>query len=179
MRMEAITSTNKKALDREDLVGLYEQFSPKIFRYAYRQLGDQDMAEECVAETFHRFLGSLKARPSGPENAQAFLYRIAHNWITDQYRRRDHDELLEENIDDDKNGNPLTELSDRMEQERVRSAIWRLPEEQRQVVVLRFLEDLPHEQVSAVIQKTPQATRALQYRALSSLKRMLLEPEEV
>lgn len=179
MRMETIISTDKKILDREDLVELYEQYSPKIFRYAYRLLGDQDMSEECVAETFHRFMGSLKANPTGPDNAQAFLYRIAHNWITDYYRRGNQYEFLDENMDDRTNGNPLSELSERMEQERVRIALRQLPDEQRQVILLRFLEDLPHDQVAAVIRKTPQATRALQHRALISLRRMLLEPEEV
>jgi RNA polymerase sigma-70 factor, ECF subfamily len=179
MRMNTQMKIKPGTLDQEYLVDLYEQYNPKIFRYAYRQLGDQDAAEECVAETFHRFLGSLRGNPKGPENVQAFIYRIAHNWITDYYRRRKPIEPLDENIHDRRNGNPMTELSEKLEQERVRNALLRLPDEQRQVIVLRFLEEQSHEQVAQVIQKTTQATRALQYRALNNLKRLLLEPEEV
>ena len=66
-----------------------------------------------------------------------------------------------------------------MEIDRVREALWHLPEEQRHVVAMRFLEGLNHEEVAVSLGKTTEATRALQYRALSSLRRMLLAPEGV
>jgi RNA polymerase sigma-70 factor (ECF subfamily) len=60
-----------------------------------------------------------------------------------------------------------------IEQQRLRSALQRLPSDQRQVVELRFLEDWSHEQVAAALGKTEEATRALQYRAMNALKRLL------
>jgi DNA-directed RNA polymerase specialized sigma24 family protein len=52
-----------------------------------------------------------------------------------------------------------------------------LPDEQRLVVSLRFLENRSHEEAAAVLGKSAEATRALQYRALAALRRMLGEQE--
>jgi len=60
----------------------------------------------------------------------------------------------------------------------LRAALLRLSPEQQQVIQLRFLEDWSYEQVAAVLGKNLEATRALQHRALSALRRMLLEQEE-
>lgn len=184
MRMETQTMAKSKALDRQALVEIYEQYSPKLFRYAYRLLGDQDTAEECVAETFSRFLNSLKGNPAGPESVQAYLYRVAHNWITDHYRRQPlTTTVLQEDMQDThhdrRNGNPAALVGERMEVERVRKALLHLPEEQRQVIVLRFLEEQTHGEVATTLGKTAEATRAIQYRALASLRRMLIATEEV
>ena len=62
-----------------------------------------------------------------------------------------------------------------MERERVRKAIMQLPFEQQRVIELRFLEELSHEEVAAILGKSVEATRALQYRALSALRQWLTE----
>src|SRR5512135_260929 len=88
-----------RRFDAEALEEIFDTFSPGIYRYAYRLLGDEELARECMSETFSRFLGALQ-RNSGP-NAylQAYIYRIAHNWITDYYRTKTPPSLpLEENI---------------------------------------------------------------------------------
>jgi RNA polymerase sigma factor (sigma-70 family) len=59
----------------------------------------------------------------------------------------------------------------------VRAALLRLPAEQQQVIQLRFLEEWSHEEVAVQIGKSIDATRALQHRAMTTLRRMLLEKE--
>jgi RNA polymerase sigma-70 factor (ECF subfamily) len=71
--------------DRQALAQIYDLYSPGLYRYAMRLLGDQSLAEDCVSETFSRFLQALRGR-KGPQNyLQAYLFRMAHNWIADQY----------------------------------------------------------------------------------------------
>jgi RNA polymerase sigma-70 factor (ECF subfamily) len=77
-----------RAFDQQTLAEIYDQYSPKLYRYAIRLLGDDTQAEDCVAETFSRFLNALQQGGGPKEHLQAYLYRIAHNWITDQYRRQ-------------------------------------------------------------------------------------------
>ena len=87
-----------KKLDQHALAAIYDQYSPGIYRYAYRQCGDAFLAEECVSETFSRFLQVL-SRGGGPkDHLQAYLYRIAHNWITDQFRKQPPALMLEDKI---------------------------------------------------------------------------------
>jgi RNA polymerase sigma-70 factor, ECF subfamily len=164
-------------LDQPALVEIYEQNSPKLYRYAFHLLGDADLAEECVSETFSRLLQSLKNGGGPGENVQAYLYRIAHNWATDHYRRRAPDEALEPEQHVDPVNNPSTLVTRQLERERVRQALLLLTREQRQVIVLRFLEDWPHERIATVIGKTAEATRALQHRALAALRGTLHEQE--
>jgi len=157
---------------------VYQQHSTELFRYAYRLLGDSDLAEDCVAETFSRLLNALHRGRGPSENVRAWLYRVAHNWITDHYRRQPP---LPLDLDSDLGANAgettTQRVGRRLEQERVRAALLQLPPEQRQVIQLRFLEGWTHEEVAKALDKTVEATRALQYRALNSLRRMLLETE--
>ena len=167
-----------KTITKEELIAIYEENSPGIYRYAVRLLGDVTLAEDCVSETFSRFLGAIQ-RGGGPrENIRAYLYRVAHNWVTDYYRRQPLPELQ---IDDhepvEPGSNPAAEVAEFMERERVRAAILRLPPEQQQIIQLRFLENWSHEEVAQVLGKSADATRSMQYRALGSLRRMLKEEE--
>lgn len=176
MHINTMTFTSARPLNKQDLVEIYEQFSPALYRYAVRLLGDRETAEDCVSETFSRLLQAARGGAGPKENVQAYLYRIAHNWVIDYYRR--HQEqyrspVIDEIIDND--SNPSQVVSDRHEQERVRSAILRLPPEQQQVIALRFLDEMSHEDTAAILGKTAEATRALQYRALNTLRHLLGE----
>ena len=160
-------------LDKQSLVEIYERHSPEIFRYACRMLDDREMAEDCVAEIFCRFLIAAHAgRPF--ENPRAYLYRIAHNWITDHRRLPAH-VSLEDNMQLDQEGNPSHVLMQNLDCQRIRAAIVLLSPEQRQVIELRYLEDRSHFEVAEALGKTVEATRALQHRAIKSLRQTLVE----
>lgn len=164
---------------KEELVDIYEEHSPGIFRYAIRLLGDKDTAEDCVSETFSRYLQAIRKGGGSIKNVRAYLYRIAHNWVMDYFRNQPLPEVSLENDEQVEPGsNPAMKVSDAMERERVRVAMLRLPSEQQQIIQLRFLENWSHEEVAQVLGKTADATRSMQYRALGSLRRMLIEEEE-
>src|SRR5512146_2939232 len=75
------------SLEDQALTEIYDRWSPGLYRYALRLLGEADLAEECVADTYSRFLQILRDGGGPREFLQAYLYRTAHNWITDHYRR--------------------------------------------------------------------------------------------
>jgi len=179
MQMETTLRAEANILSKQDMVRVYEQHSPGIYRYAYRLSGDQTLAEECVSETFSRFLQAIRNGGGPIENVQAYLYRVAHNYITDHYRRQPPPAVsLEADLHADYESNPMRVVSQNMERERVRNALLQLPPDQRQVILLRVLEDWSHEEVSIVLGKTVEATRALQHRALAAMRRLLIEEEE-
>ena len=74
--------------DQQALGEIYDTYSPRLYRYAMRLLGEVELSEDCVAETFSRFLHALHGGGGPTDYLQAYLYRVAHNWITDQYRRQ-------------------------------------------------------------------------------------------
>jgi RNA polymerase sigma-70 factor, ECF subfamily len=165
-----------KRLDPHALAAIYDSFNRGIYSYSLRLLGEPDLAEECVAETFSRFLHALH-KGSGPQHyLQAYLYRIAHNWITDCYRSQPPQPIeLDENLADQALPSLQQSMDKTTEQEKMRAALVRLTSEQRQVIALRFLEGWENEEVAQALNKPPGAIRALQHRAIENLRKILTE----
>jgi RNA polymerase sigma-70 factor, ECF subfamily len=162
-------------LDKQALLEVYERHSPEIFRYACRMLDDKDLAEDCVADTFLRLLIAVRGGIL-TENVRAYLYRIAHNWIIDHYRRQPPLQIsLDESLYANPEGNPSHLLAQVANRQQVRSALLKLSAEQRQVIELRFVENWSHSEVASAVGKTVEATRALQYRAVEALRQLLAE----
>lgn len=164
-----------QSFDLDSLAIIYDVYSPGLYGYAMRLLGDDCLAEDCVSETFSRFLKALRAGKGPQDHLQAYLYRIAHNWITDRYRREPPPPFeLPEDFPAGENLKPEAQVELRMNQEKVRSALLQLTPDQRQVVMLRFVEDWETQAVSAALEKPLGAIKALQHRALETLRRLLL-----
>lgn len=178
--MEQITSDRElidgaRKMDPGILTQIYQSFSPGIFRYALRLLGSDDLAEDCVADTFSRFLKALNLGQGPADHLEAYLYRIAHNWITDYYRRQSPlSAELNEVIPAAEHLQPEQQLTRRLEEQKVRLALRALTPEQRQVVMLRVYEEWSYEEISAALGKPQGTIRALLFRALQSLRRVIM-----
>lgn len=167
-----------RAFDQATLGVIYDRYSPGIYRYALRLTGDECRAEDCLAETFLRFLKALHAGQGPHAHLQAYLYRIAHNWITDDYRRQPLPPLaLDENLAGADGDLPERQAERLLEQNRVRLALRTLTPDQRQVITLRFLEGWENDEVAAALEKPVGAVKALQHRALSMLRKQLLRED--
>jgi RNA polymerase sigma-70 factor, ECF subfamily len=178
MRDEARLLKAAQAFDLDCLAEIYDRYSPGLFAYAMRQLGDEHLAEDCVAETFSRFLKAIRLGKGPDDFLQAYLYRIAHNWISDSYRRSPAPTLeLDENLAGGDQHKPDVQAEANLEGERVRAALRLLTAEQRQVITLKFLEGWGNDEIAAAVQKPIGAVKALQHRALASLRRLLLPAE--
>ncbi len=167
-----------KRFEAQALEEIFDTFSPRIYRYAYRLLGDEELARECMSETFSRFLAALK-RSIGPDTyLQAYLYRIAHNWISDYYRSKTPPTLpLDMEIPSSPADDPHQQLTDDMTATQLRRALTLLTPDQRQVIVLKFLEDWENESIAHSMNKPVGAVKALQHRGLEALRRILTRYE--
>jgi RNA polymerase sigma-70 factor, ECF subfamily len=169
-----------KRFEAQALEEIFDKYSPGIYRYAYRLLGEEDLARDCMSETFSRYLAALK-RDGGPHNyLQAYLYRIAHNWVTDFYRSKTPTTLA---LDAETPASPADEphnvMAEKMKQQQVQEALTLLTPDQRQVIVLKYLEDWENEMIAQALNKPVGAVKALQHRALESLRRILTRHEEI
>ncbi len=160
----------KTKLDRQAIIDLYESHNEALYRYAYRFLSDQNLAEECVSEVFASFLQRIREGKPPSGNLKAYLYRIAHNWIVDHYRKRKDEDLGVDPMPDPR-PNPEKQVSNDERQSQLREALLELPEDQRLAVELHIMEDWPHEKVAGFLGKSVEASRALQYRALQTLRK--------
>ncbi len=161
-----------RQFDLETLAGIYDQHSPGIYRYAMRLLGDEHLAEDCTADTFQRFLQALRSRRGPDEHIRAYLYRIAHNWITDHYRRNRRVDLpLSDTVQD---GQPDTASAaeENINAQQVRSILMNLTPDQRQVILLKYYEGWDPEEIACAMKKPLGAVKSLQHRAIQRLKKM-------
>lgn len=168
-----------RAFEAQALEEIFDRYHAGIYRYAYRLLGDAEVASECMAETFSRFLFALK-RSGGPEDyLQAYLYRIAHNWITDYYRKKTPTTLpVESVILSDPQAEPYQLLAAQIAGKQVRDALTLLTPEQRQVISLKYLEDWDNQSIAEALNKPIGAIKALQHRGLEALRRILKRYED-
>ena len=158
--------------DTRVLAQIYDVYSPELYRYSVRLLGDPSLAEDCVAETFSRFLKALRAKRGPKDHLKAYLYRIAHNWIVDYYRRTP-DVIELKDFHQSNDITPEQETSLRIRQAQVRDAIGQLTPDQQRVIALKYLEGWKNEEIAQVLKKPVGAIKSLQHRALASLERIL------
>ena len=159
--------------DRLALAEIYDRYSPGIFRYARRLLGDADLAEDCVADTFQRFLLALRRQRGPREHLQAYLFRIAHNWVTDHYRREAPVEGLEDELWPDTSQDPEADAQQHIQQGALRKAIRQLTPDQQQVILLKYVEDWDNAAIARAMHKPVGSIKSLQHRALARLQSYL------
>ena len=164
--------------DRIALAQIYDLYSPELYRYAARFLGDPCAAEDCVADTFSRFLKAVRDRRGPKDYLRAYLYRIAHNWVVDYYRRApDVVELKDTQAKED--NSPEQEAGLRIRQAQMREAILQLTPDQQQVIVLKYLQGLDNEEVAQALHKPVGAVKSLQHRALARLEKILRKEKSI
>ena len=182
--MRDIESSEKELLnaalyfDPKALAQIYDLYSQGLYRYAARFLGDPSAAEDCVAETFSRFIRAIHEKRGPKDYLKAYLYRIAHNWIADYYRRAPDVSELKDTFPDSINA-PEQEVSLRMRQAQVRKAIQRLTPDQQQVILLKYMEGWKNKEIAQAIKKPVGAVKSLQHRALGRLKKYLESKESL
>ena len=155
---------------------LYDQYVERIYAYIYHRVGQADLAEDLTGQVFMRMLEAVRSGKGWRTSFSGWLYRIAHNLVIDHYRRKHRATLV--NIDDAEPvqaqaGDPVRSVENQYERERLRTALAKLTEEQSQVISLRFLEDLSIAEVAEIMEKTEGAVKALQYRAVLALRRVM------
>ena len=164
--------------DEEAAALLFDEYYPRVYRYAAARLGPGPSAEDAASETFAkvvRELGRFKWRGAGFEG---WLFRIARNVIVDMQRRTGRETLTGETIEPSetsREGLPETAVVDVESAAELRGLLERLPPEQREVLLLRFGAGLDTNETGRAMEKNANAVRQLQLRALRNVRAMLPE----
>lgn len=163
--------------DRAALATIYDEYSPAIYRYLYRRVGNARLAEDLTGQVFLKLLEAIERDRSWKSSFRGWLYRIAHNLMVDHYRKHGDQQLVEldETLESDARPDYRAEL--RLRFNLIRQALDELTEEQAQVIVLRFGEGLTNREVGEIMDKSEGAIKALQHRALNALRRLLIHEE--
>jgi RNA polymerase sigma-70 factor (ECF subfamily) len=173
--LQAARAGDSAAYDR-----LYNLYADRVFRYLYARLGQREMAEDLTADVFVRLLQNLprfrvnNARPVA--SFSAFVYRVAGNLLTDQYRKqkhRDHQDIDDQPHLADWRPEPLAETTASENCRELMNAMCKLGAEQQAVLLYRFSDEFSVLEVAEIMGKTTGAIKALQHRAIANLRRIL------
>jgi RNA polymerase sigma-70 factor, ECF subfamily len=164
--------------DPDAFDGIYLLFADRVFRYLLARLGDTESAQEITAQVFVRMIEKINLYRLAPKDNVpifwAWLFRMAHNKMVDVLRahKRSKHVALEHAVHVPVSVS-IYAVEERLDFEHVLQQLQNLPDPQREVIVLRFGEELSIGETAQVMQRTESAVKALQHRALESLRRYL------
>jgi RNA polymerase sigma-70 factor (ECF subfamily) len=147
---------------------LYEINFDRVYAYVVRRIQDRTEAEDVTAEVFHQALANLKRFEWRGIPFAAWLFRIAANLISDRWQRSGR-EVLDDSVIESAQVSPK-EIEDVERRATLFRLVDTLPAEQKNVLVLRFVEEKSIKDVARQIRKTEGAVKQLQFRALTNLR---------
>jgi RNA polymerase sigma-70 factor, ECF subfamily len=153
---------------------LYELNFERVYAYAIRRVENRAEAEDVTSEVFHQALANLKRFEWRGIPFAAWLFRIAANLISDRWQRSGREVADDSGALESAQSESGKISSAEIEEVEQRATLYRLvstlPDEQRRVVVLRFVEQKSIKEVAREVRKTEGAVKQLQFRALSNLR---------
>ena len=148
---------------------LYEMFLDRIYRYTYYQVKDRMTAEDITETVFMKAWKQIATCKGQGATFSAWLYRIAHNQVVDTLKANRNLSTLD--LDDIADfDSPELAAGRQDELEELAEMIAELPEGQKQVLILKFIEGLTNSEISHILNKSEQAVRILQMRALTRMR---------
>lgn len=164
-----------RALDEAALCSLFDTYYPKIYHYGLIQLQEAHAAEDLASDVILKVLESIPKYRSRGIPLSAWVFRIARNRLVDIRRRgnRQREVGLTDTFVDGSSNAPHSVVEKALDYRRVSRALSHLTEVQEQVIVLRFLKDLDVATVAQILGRSESAVKSLQFRALTSLRRIL------
>jgi RNA polymerase sigma-70 factor (ECF subfamily) len=158
--------------DIEAFGELYTSHVTKIYRYVYYRVYSKELAEDITQEVFLKAWKSIGSCKGKEKTFSSWLYRITHNLIIDKLRKKQMQSSREAELPED-----IRDTTDRMEisleQRDLLKVIEILPSNQRQVIIMKFIEEMDNREIAESLGKSTGAVRILQMRALETLRKTL------
>lgn len=162
--------------DGEAFGQLYDRYVDSVFRFIYYRVNDRALAEDFTSETFLRALRRISTISYQGRDIGAWFVTIARNIVLDHMKSARH--RLEVTTADSSEGgdhapSPENAVLSTLTNERLMTAVAKLGEEQRECVLLRFIQGFSVSETAAVMGKNDGAIKALQHRAIRKLAELV------
>lgn len=159
--------------DKDAYGELYNIFYRRIYRYCFVNVKDVEQSQDICQETFIKAWRSLPSFTlSKGGSFQAYLFRIARNMIIDLSRKR-KDVSIEEIAEIESKDNLEKELDKESDLKMIHNALDKLEDTDKQILVLRFFEEMTFEEIAGVTGLNEGALRVRVHRILKKLKAII------
>ncbi len=171
----------KKNKDKQAFIEAYDLYIEQIFRFVFFKVGNKDEAEDLTSMVFLKCWNYVyEGNLADYQTLKPLLYKIARNTIIDHYRKNSNRQSV--SLDDventavviDEKQNPEEEVALSFDFQKVmEEKLPQLKDEYREVIVLRFINELSITEISKIIGKTSGNVRVMIHRALESLQNLV------
>jgi RNA polymerase sigma-70 factor, ECF subfamily len=164
--------------DSEAFGQLYDHYQGSVYRFVFHRTRSQTVAEDLTSETFLRALRNIGAFRWQGKDFGAWLMTIARNLCTDHFKAgRTRLELTTEDmrVHDDAAEGPEDAVLSGLTNEVLLDGLRRLSEEQRDCLVMRFLQGLSIAETAEILGRSQGAVKQLQLRAVRNLAKLMPE----
>jgi len=163
-------------LDPQAIGKVYDQYFVEVFRYVRYRVNDEVAAEDIASDVFLRLLEALQKKRGPDTNLKGWLIATASHVVNDHLRRRYRrpTETLSDTMPDE-SSSVHGEVDLREQNRAVKTAYVQLTSEQQDVLALRFGQGYSLEETASHMKKKVNAVKALQFRALAALQRLIGE----
>ncbi len=183
--MSSITDTDQELIPESELISLacdgdpdafgdlYERYIDQIYNYIYFRTSNVKDAEDICSRVFMRALHHIKRYEDRGYPFSAWLYRIAHNLVVNWYRDRERSDeisLTDQYPPPTMDGNIEDQIEKENETDLLMSIIQRLPEDRKELLILKHVEGLTNTEIGQIMDRTEGAVKALYHRTLESLR---------
>ena len=165
--------------DEPAVEALYQKYYPKIYNYAFMQMGDAQASEDLASDVMLKMIESMHKYTFRGLPFGAWVFRIARNRLIDLHRRRrrrgevDLSGTLSSAL-----ASPQVLAERALERGQIQVALKHLTDEQRQVIVLKFIQGFDNRSIGQIMGRSEGAIKSLQHRALGALRRLLYQEPE-
>ncbi|MFC7528075.1 ECF subfamily RNA polymerase sigma factor, BldN family [Actinoplanes sp. GCM10030250] len=161
---------------------IYDRYVDTVFRFVYFRVGNRQLAEDLTSDTFLRALKRIGSFTWQGRDLGAWLVTIARNLVADHFKSGRYrlevttgDVLDADREDRGPEGSPESAVVDHITNVALLTAVKQLNPEQQECIVLRFLQGFSVAETAQTMGKNEGAIKALQYRAVRALNRLLPE----
>ena len=172
-----------KKKDPEAFAQVYDLYVTPIYRFIYFKVSTHHDAEDLTSEVFLKTWHYITDKEKPIENLKALLYKTARNLVIDLYRRRAKSEFVRDdeamaNIEDKNQQSLLEQIETKAEMRNIEVVLRRMKDEYREVIILRFIEELSISEIAKVLDKSKGAVRVLVHRALKVARDLLKKDQK-
>ncbi len=165
-----------RAGDSEAFGLLYDHYQGSVYRFLFYRTRSTTLAEDLTSETFFRALRSMTNFRWQGKDFGAWLMTIARNLATDHFKAgRTRLELTTEDmgLHDDATEGPESSVLAGLTNEILLRALKELPDEQRDCLIMRFLQGMSIAETAAVLGRSDGAVKQLQLRGVRNLAKLM------
>ncbi len=164
--------------DKDAFGLLYDHYAASVYRFLYYRTRSQSLAEDLTSETFFRALRSMNSFRWQGKDFGAWLMTIARNLTTDHFKAgRTRLEMTTEDMTphDDATDGPEDEVLASLTNEVLLTALTELPTEQRECLIMRFLQGMSIAETAKALNRSDGAVKQLQLRGVRNLAKLMPE----